>query len=200
MRGFATVRAPFAGIVTLRNAQIGDLVGPGASAAQPMFAMADVSRMRLYVNVPQSYAGQIHPGLQARLTVPDYPGKTFEARVTGDSGAISPQTGTLQVQLIAQNPDGALRPGGYAQVSFDMPGAGGSVRVPSSVLMFRGKGMEVATVDAQSHVHLRPVKVGRDNGSTVEIISGLVDGEAVVNNPPDSLMEGAPVQVGGRNG
>lgn len=200
MRGFATVRAPFSGIVTLRNAQIGDLVGPSAGAGQPMFAMDDVSRMRLYVNVPQSYAGQIHSGLSAQLTAPDYPGRTFQARVVGDSGAISTQTGTLQVELIADNPSGLLRPGGYAQVSFDMPGGKGTTSVPSSVLLFRGEGMQVATVDGQSRVHLVPVRIGRDNGSTVEIVSGLEPGRQIINNPPDSLAEGTLVHVGGANG
>jgi multidrug efflux pump subunit AcrA (membrane-fusion protein) len=111
MKAYATIRAPFAGVVTARNADIGDLVGPGASSQQPMFTIADISRIRLYVSVPQNYAAAMKPGLQARLTVPDYPGRQFTARLVGTSDAINPQTGTLQVQLVADNPGQVLRAG-----------------------------------------------------------------------------------------
>lgn len=196
-KDYATIRAPFAGVVTLRNAEIGDLVGPSSGATQPMFGMADVHRIRLYVSVPQSYSAAMKPGLQATLTVPDYPGRTFTAQVAGDSGSINTQSGTLQVQLIADNPGGILKPGGYAQVRFDVAGQAGVVTVPSSALVFRSAGMQVALVDAQGHVQMQPVSIGRDMGSTVEILSGLQQGERIVDNPPDSIAKGEAVHVGG---
>jgi multidrug efflux pump subunit AcrA (membrane-fusion protein) len=141
-KAYATVRAPFAGEVTGRNAEIGDLVGPGASNQQPMFTVADVRRIRLYASVPQSYSAAMKSGITASVTAPDYPGRTFTAHVVGTSGTIDPRTGTLQVQLIADNSGQVLKPGGYVQVSFDVPGQR-SVVVPSSAFVFRAAGMQV---------------------------------------------------------
>ncbi|WP_242149158.1 efflux RND transporter periplasmic adaptor subunit [Sphingomonas sp. BAUL-RG-20F-R05-02] len=200
-KAFSTVRAPFAGTVTVRSADIGDLVGPGASVQTPMFAVADTGRIRIYVNVPQSYSAAITPGLSATLTVPDYPGRTFAAHVVGSSGAINTQSGTFQVQLIADNRDGALRPGGYAQVSFDVRGQSGTVQIPSSTLLFRAQGTQIATVGAHHHIHLRPITIGRDLGQTVEVTSGLPATQKIVDNPPDSIAEGQLVRVeGGTHG
>ena len=199
MKSYATIRAPFAGVVTARNADIGDLVGPGASGQQPLFSLADVSRIRLYVSVPQSYSAAMKPGLTASITVPDYPGHQFSARVVGTSDAINPQTGTLQVQLIADNPGGLLKPGGYAQVIFAVPGQKGVVTIPSSALVFRAAGMQVATVGPDSRIHLHPVTIGRDSGGTVEIIAGLAPGLKIVDNPPDSLADGEQVQLAGKS-
>lgn len=198
LKGFAVVRAPFAGVVTARNADIGDLVGPGASGQQqPLFAVADVHRVRVYVSVPQAYSASMVPGLAATLTLPDYPGRTFPAQVIGNSNAINSQTGAFEVQLAADNPGNALKPGGFAQVRFDMPGQAGVVSVPSSVLLFRAQGTQVATVDPHGHVELRKVTIGRDLGPTVEVRAGLAAGERVVDNPPDSLAQGQLVRVVG---
>lgn len=197
LKGFATVRAPFAGVVTVRGADIGDLVGPGATSQQPLFAVADVRRIRIYVNVPQSYSAAMRPGLSATLTVPDYPGRSFNALVTAASGAIDPQSGTQQVQLVADNPGELLKPGGYAQVRFDVPAQGGTVQIPSSALVFRAAGTEVALVDATGHVRLRHVAIGRDLGQTVEITSGLSPTDRIVDNPPDSISTGELVRVQG---
>jgi RND family efflux transporter MFP subunit len=201
MKGYATVRAPFAGLVTLRNADIGDLVGPGLPGQQPMFALADVHRIRLYVNVPQSYSAAMKQGETATLTVPDYPGKTFDAQVIGTSGAINGQTGTLQVQLAADNPGELLKPGGYAQVRFVMTGHAGTVQIPSTSLIFRSAGTQVATVAPNGRIRLIPVTVGRDLGSTVEISGGLHGGERIVDSPPDSIAEDQLVRLdGGQSG
>ena len=197
LKGYATVRAPFAGLVTLRNADIGDLVGPGAANQQPMFALADVHRIRLYVNVPQSYSAAMKQGETATLTVPDYPGKTFDAHVIGTSGAINGQTGTLQVQLAADNPGELLKPGGYAQVRFAMSGQAATVRIPSTSLIFRSAGTQVATVGPDGRVRLMPVTVGRDLGSTIEIAGGLHSGERIVDNPPDSIADNELVHEDG---
>ncbi len=199
-KAYATVRAPFAGVVTARNADIGDLVGPGASNQQPMFAVADVHRIRLYVSVPQTYSAAMKAGLDATLTVPDYPGRTFDAHVIGTSGAINPQTGTLQVQLVAENPGEVLKPGGYAQVKFDVPAQAGTVTIPSSALVFRAAGTQVAMVGPGDRVHMQPVKLGRDLGGAVEVVSGVGRDARIVDNPPDSIAQGELVRVGQSNG
>ncbi len=190
---FAVVTAPFAGIVTARNADIGELVTAG-SAEQPLFEVADVHRIRVYVNVPQSYTAVLKTGLAAHLIVPEYPGRRFPARVVGTSGAIS-GTGTLLVQLMADNTDGALKPGGYAQVSLDVPAQPGAIRLASSALIFRDQGTQVATIDGDGRAHLQAITVGRDLGQTVEVTSGLAPHQQVVDNPPDSLADGEKVSV-----
>lgn len=199
-KAYATVRAPFAGIVTQRNAEIGDLVGPGAGNQEPMFQLADVRRIRLYVNVPQTYSAGMRDGLNATLTVPDYPGRSFTAHVIGSAGAINGQTGTLQVQLVAENPGEVLKPGGYAQVKFDVPGQGGTVTIPSSTLVFRSKGTQVATVGPDSKVRMLNVTLGRDLGGKVEVVSGLPANAKIVDNPPDSISNGELVRIGRANG
>jgi len=200
LKSYATVRAPFAGLVTARNVDIGDLVGPGATTQQPMFSVADVRRIRLYVSVPQTYAAAMTPGLSATLSVPDQPGRTFDARVIGTSGSINPQTGTLEVQLVADNPGQVLKPGGYAQVKFSVPGQAGTVTIPSSSLVFRAAGTQVAMIDASDHVRLQPVTLGRDLGNTVEVVSGLGRNARIVDNPPDSIAQGELVRVGNDHG
>jgi RND family efflux transporter MFP subunit len=200
LKGFATVRAPFAGVVTLRNADIGDLVGPGASSQQPLFAVADVHRIRLYVSVPQSYSAAMKPGLAATLIVPDYPGRSFDAHVIGTSGAINSQTGTLQVQLVADNPDEVLKPGGYAQVRFDVPGRAGTVQIPSSSLVFRSAGTQVAMIGPDDHVRMQRIRLGRDLGGSVEVTAGLDADARIVDNPPDSLADGELVRVDAAHG
>lgn len=195
MKAYATVRAPFAGVVTARNADIGDLVGPGATNQQPMFSVADIRRIRLYVNVPQSYSAAMRPGLAASLTVPDRPGQSFDAHVVGTSDAIDPHSGTLQVQLVADNPGGMLKPGGYTEVKFAVPGQSGTVTIPSSALVFRAAGTQVAMVGPDKHVSMRRIVLGRDLGGTVEVVSGLSRTARIVDNPPDSISQGELVRV-----
>ena len=195
-KAFATLRAPFSGIVTARNADIGDLVGPGATTQQPLFAVADVHAIRVYVGVPQAYSASMTTGLAATLTLPDYPARTFPARVVGNAGAINSQTGTFQVQLLADNPGAVLKPGGYAQVRFDVPGQAGTVQIPSSALVFRSKGTQVALVDPTGHIRMQAITLGRDLGGTVEVTSGLARGARIVDNPPDSIAQGELVRVG----
>lgn len=195
MKAYATVRAPFSGEVTMRNADIGDLVGPGASVQTPLFAMADEQRMRVYVNVPQQFGRAMHPGLAASLTIPEAPGTTFPAHVAATSGAVDSKNGAFQVQLVTDNPGGVLKAGGYAQVHFDLPVSSTTVTVPASALVLRGQGTRVATVTPQGRVHLVQVILGRDLGGSVEIASGLARGARVIDNPPDSITEGEAVQI-----
>jgi len=193
LKAFATIRTPFAGIVTARSADIGDLVGP--TSQQPLFSVADIRRIRVYVSVPQAYSAAIRPGLAATLTVPDYPGRTFPAHVIGSSGAINPQSGAFQVQLITDNSGEVLKPGSYAQVSFGVAGRAGAVQIPSSALVFRAQGAQVALVGPDDRIRLRKIVVGRDLGQTVEVASGLSATDRVVDNPPDSVSDGELVRI-----
>ncbi|HWU01857.1 MAG TPA: efflux RND transporter periplasmic adaptor subunit [Novosphingobium sp.] len=195
MKAYATVRAPFGGIVTLRNADIGDLVGPGATNPQPMFGLADDRQLRIYVDVPQQYAPQMRAGLAATLSVPAWPGRSFTAKVMDQSGAVDSQSGSLKVELLAANPDHALKPGGFAQVHFALPVPANRVSVPASALIMRSGGTRVATVTPQGRAHLIPVVIGHDMGNTVEIASGLPQGTKIIDSPPDSLAEGDKVAV-----
>lgn len=198
-KAFATLRAPFAGIVTARNADIGDLVGPGATTQQPLFAVADVHTIRVYVSVPQAYSAAMTPGLTATLTLPAYASRTFPAHLIGNSGAVNSQTGTFQVQLLADNPGQVLKPGGYAEVRFAVPGQAGTVQIPSSTLVFRAQGTQVALVGPDGHVQLRSITLGRDLGGSVEVTSGLDAHAKIINNPPDSLAQGELVRIGDGN-
>jgi len=196
LQGFTRLSAPFAGIVTSRSAQIGALVVSGNAAAQPLFTVSDVHRMRIYVRVPQGYSAQVHPGLHATMTLPEYPGRNFDATLTRSAGAVDVQSGTVLVELQADNGDGALKPGAYAQVSF--PASGGSstaVRLPSSAVIFGEKGPVVAIVDNQGKVTMKSVTVGRDEGAQVEITAGLSGNEKVINAPPDAIQTGDRVEV-----
>ena len=195
MKAYATLRAPFAGEVTMRNADIGDLVGPGATAQTPLFIMADEHRMRIYVNVPQQYSAAMHAGLTADLMVPEAPSRVFHAQLIATSGAIDSRSGALQVQLVTDNADGALKTGGYAQLRFDLPNASAQVTLPASALVLRAAGTQVATVTSQRRVHMLRVELGRDLGGTVEIASGLPPATKVIDNPPDSVSEGEKVRV-----
>ncbi|MDE1916249.1 MAG: efflux RND transporter periplasmic adaptor subunit [Sphingomonadales bacterium] len=200
LKSYATVRAPFAGIVTSRNSDIGDLVGPGSTNPQPMFSVADLNRIRIYVNVPQQYSAQMKAGQTATLNIPEAPGQELKATVLAQANAINPQSGALQVQLVTDNPTHLLKPGGYAQVTFSLPSPVGLTTVPSGALILRGGGTRVATVTPGGRIHLIPVTVGRDMGATVQITSGLPVTTKIVEDPTDSIAEGQKVRIGGDHG
>ncbi len=195
MKAYATVRAPFTGEVTMRDADIGDLVGPGATTQQPLFAMADEHRIRVYVNVPQQYATAMHQGLGASLSIPEAPGKEIPAQLLAASGAVNSQNGAFQVQLLTDNPGRMLKSGGYAQVHFQLSSSASLVTIPSNALVLRGSGTKVATVDKNGRVHLLPVVLGRDLGASVEVSSGLTANTPIIDNPPDSIANGEQVHV-----
>lgn len=202
LEGFKRIVAPFDGVVTERNANIGALVnaGAGASAASSLFKVSDIHLLRVYVNVPQAYSAAIKAGMKARLTLPQYSGRSFAATVVSDAGAVSSQSGALLVELEVQNTDGALKPGDFAQVRFDLPPSAGVVRIPSSALIFRRAGLQVATVGADGHAHLRPATLARDLGGQVELSSGATASDRVIDTPPDSLEDGDLVRVAAPTG
>ena len=190
---FAQITAPFDGVVTARNLDIGALVG-SSSTGNPLFTVSDTHSLRLYVNVPQSYTAEIVPGMAVSLTVPEYPGRAFPARLSSTSGAISSQSSTMLVQFEAANPDGLLKPGDVAQVDLRLP-AQGNLRLPAGALIFRASGLAVATVGPDDHVRIKPVTIGVDLGASVLVSSGLAPGDRVISNPPDSLASGDVVRI-----
>lgn len=202
LEGFERIVAPFDGVITARDTDIGQLINAGSGTGPELFRIADMHRLRLYVRVPQSDAAAMHPGLTAQLRFPDRPGRTYAATVATTSSAIDTATRTLMVELVVDNKSGELLPGAYTEVHFDLPAnaAGESFRLPANVLLFRGDGLHVATVGADDRVVMKPVMIGRDYGSAIEIVSGLSANDEVILSPPDSLTEGAVVRVVKRAG
>ena len=195
--GFRRLVAPFDGVVTSRAVDVGALVTVGTGAA-PLFTVADLSRMRIYVRVPQNYASYIKPGMAVTFTTPQHPGRSFTATLEASAGAVTASTGTVLVQFVLDNKDAALQPGAYAEVSFPLPGNANGIRVPATALMFRDDGMQVATVDATNHVKLKTVTIARDMGTAVDVTSGVARSDRIIDNPPDSLQDGDPVRVAGK--
>jgi len=199
LEDFKKLVAPFDGIVTARNTDIGALInagsGAGAGSAPLLFKVADVHEMRVFVQVPQELSAQMRPGLTAQLQLPQYPDRSFEATVATTAGAIEQSARTLLVELHAQNPDNRLQPGTYAEVHFDLPAQPDMVRIPTSALIFREQGLEVAVVGPGDRIEMRKVKLGRNLGTDVEVLTGLTPRDHVVDSPPDSLAQGDPVRV-----
>lgn len=195
MEGFKRILAPFDGVVTSRTTDIGVLIAAGAPTDPGLFTVADVSKLRIYVKAPQAYSADIHVGSTATLTVPEYPGRIFTATMVSASGAVSDQSGTMTIELQADNRGGLLKPGDYAQVTFNLPAVQGLVRLPSSALLFRHRGMAVATLGADNKARLKFITVSRDLGPTVEVASGLSPSDRIIDNPPDSLVDGEVVRV-----
>jgi len=202
LEGFKKIIAPFDGVVTARETDIGALInagsGTGGGNGPELFRVADIHKMRIYVQVPQQLSAGIKPGLAAELHLPQYPDKTFNAVVATTSSAINTNARTLLVELHADNPDSQLQPGAYAQVGFELPSNPNVVRVPTSALIFREHGMEVAILGPNDKIELRPVTLGRNLGTEVEVVNGLSVSDRLVNSPPDSLANGDTVRVAGQ--
>jgi RND family efflux transporter MFP subunit len=196
LKTFARITAPFDGVVTGRSVDVGALINAGAGTdGSPLFRVQDIHQMRVYVDVPQNYSAQIRPGLTATLTLPEYPGKVFSASLDSTSRAISDKSNALLVELLADNHDGVLKPGEYARVSLNLPAAGGQLEVPASALVFRHRGLQVATVLSNDRVLMKPVTITVDLGTKVEIGTGLSPADRVIDNPPDSISSGDPVHI-----
>lgn len=195
LQGFNRITAPFAGTITSRATQIGALVTAGNAAAQPLFTVSDVHEMRVYVRVPQGFSAQVHPGLKASLTVPEYPGRTFPLTVSRTAGAVDPASGTMLVELLAPNSDRALKPGAYAQVSFPGTAVAGGWRLPGGAVIFNDNGTSIAVVGPDNKVAIKRVSVARDEGKTVVINAGLTGHERVIATPPDAIEPGDRVDV-----
>jgi RND family efflux transporter MFP subunit len=200
LESFKRITAPFDGVVTTRSTDVGALISVGGPADTPLFTVADERRLRIYVRVPQAYSADIRPGMSATFTVPEYPGRSFTAKLAASADAVTPQSGTLLIQLQIDNADKALKPGDYAQVRFTLPADGRALQAPASALMFRDTGMAVAVLGPDGRAAIRPVTIGRDLGTTVEIASGLTAADRLIDNPPDSLRAGDPVKIAAPSG
>jgi RND family efflux transporter MFP subunit len=195
MEDFRRITAPFNGVVTARNTDIGALINAGSTSGVELFKVADIHQMRVYVRVPQAFSGELHPGLTARLRLAQYPGETFTARLATTSNAISKESRTVLVELMADNAAGKLWPGTFAEVHFQLPPDADVYRVPTSALVFREHGLEVATVGADNTVVMKPITPGRDLGTEIEVRAGLAPSDRVIDSPSDSLSAGDVVKV-----
>jgi RND family efflux transporter MFP subunit len=195
LESFKRVVAPFAGVVTERNTDVGALINAGQSPGSALFRVADTHRLRIYVSVPQAYAAAIQPGLAAALVFTDRPAQRYSAAVTSTARALDAASRTLQVELQIDNPTGELLPGSYAQVHFTLSAGANTLRVPVNTVLFRAQGLQVATLDHEHRVHLKSITQGRDFGTEIEVLTGVDAADILVVNPPDSISEGAPVRI-----
>jgi RND family efflux transporter MFP subunit len=191
LEAFRRVVAPFGGVVTARNTDIGALIDAGSNHGQPLFKVADIHRMRLYVDVPQAYSAMLQPGLMATFTMPQFPGRTFTGTLATSSNAVNAESRTVLAELDVPNPDGVLWPGAYAQVTFDVKPAAGALQIPASAIIFQQNDTQVAVVEPDDTVKLVPVDLGRDMGAMgVQVLTGLTADEKIVDSPPDDLADG----------
>ena len=195
LESFKRVVAPFDGVVTARNTDIGALINAGQSTGSQLFRVADTKRLRVYVAVPEQFAPEVRPGLRAQLRFNEHPGITYPATVVRTSEALDPSARTLEVELQVDNSKGELFPGAYAEVHFNLPGSASTLRVPATALVFRSAGLQVATVVRANRVKLRKIQQGRDFGTTVEVLTGLSPNDLIVVNPPDSIADGEVVRI-----
>jgi RND family efflux transporter MFP subunit len=190
MESFKRVYAPFAGVITLRNVDVGALVNSGNTL---LFRVAQTATLRTYINVPQSDADSIRPGEQAQLSVSNIPGRHFKGTVARTANSLDPNSRTMLVEIQVPNADGVLLPGMYAQVNLSSARANPPLLVPGGALIIRAEGTQVAVVRPDHTVHFQKIEIGRDYGDRLEIVSGLEPGDTVINNPRDFVREGVKV-------
>jgi RND family efflux transporter MFP subunit len=197
MESFKSIIAPFDGIVTQRNIDVGALVtaGTGGNAGQALFEVSDLHKVRIYVQVPQAFSAALTPGLKATFEMPQYPGQQFEATLVTTSHAMDASSRSMLVQLQADNTEGKFFSGAYCQVHFKLPGDPNMVRVPATALLPVNLGVEVAVMGDGNKAILKSVQLGRDFGDTVEVTSGLASQDQVIDSPPETLRSGDQVQV-----
>jgi RND family efflux transporter MFP subunit len=194
MQSFKQIVAPFDGVVTARNTDIGALINSG-SAGQPLFVVSDLHRVRIYVQVPQAFTADLRPGLNATFEMPQYPGQTFNATLVTTSNAMNEASRSMQVELQADNSDGRLFGGAYCRVDFQIPGNPNALRLPATALMPANRGAQIAVVGAGNKVVLKAIQLGRDFGDTVEVTAGLSPQDQVIDSPPETLQNGDAVQL-----
>jgi RND family efflux transporter MFP subunit len=192
---FKHVVAPFDGVVTARETDIGALINAGSGQGPELFRVADKTKLRIYIQVPQNYASVFTSGGTVQLVFAEHPGKTFEARMARTAQALDPASRTLLVQLEADNSKGELLPGGLTEVHIKTPAGNPSVRLPASALLFRAEGLRVATIDDNGHAKLHPISIGRDFGKEVEVLTGIEAGQMVILDPPDSIIDDEQVRI-----
>jgi RND family efflux transporter MFP subunit len=195
MEMFKSIVAPFDGVVTERNTDVGALINAGSSTGTALFEVSDLHKVRIYVQVPQAFAGQLHPGLNANFEMPQYPGQQFDASVVTMSHAMIASSRSMLVELQADNTEGKYFAGAYCQVHFQLPSDPNVVRVPATALVPANNGTDVAVMGAGNKVQLKPVQLGRDFGDSVEVVAGLSTTDRVIDSPPETLQTGDQVQL-----
>jgi RND family efflux transporter MFP subunit len=196
LQSFERIYAPFSGVVTARNTDLGDLIDAGSGSAQPkdLFRIAATGKLRVFVAVPEIYAPDIHDGDTVSLTLDEYPGQQFIGRIARNSSAIDMASRTLNVEVDVDNPQGKLLPGAYVFAHFKLPQQQAQLSVPANTLLFRSEGLRVAVV-RDGRVHLQPITIAKDNGATLQIGSGLNASDEIILDPADSIAEDQPVHV-----
>jgi len=194
LQAYKRIHAPFDGVITARNVDVGTLIDAGIGPAKEMFHIASTKRLRAFVNVPQSYAREVNPGMTAELTLAEFPGQRFKGTFARSAQSIDTATRTLLAEVDVENEKGELLPGSYAQVHLKLSSEHAALIVPVNTLLFRPEGVMVAILQAD-HAVLTPIKLGKDYGSEVEVVSGLAATDSIILNPSDSLVSGAPVRV-----
>jgi RND family efflux transporter MFP subunit len=195
MQSFKQVAAPFDGVVTARNTDVGALINIGNTPGQELFEISDLRRVRIYAQVPQAFTADLRPGLKATFEMPQYPGQTFDATLVTTSNAMNATSHSMLVQLQADNSDGKLLGGTYCKVTFQIPGDPNIVRLSATALLPVNRGAQVAVLGDGNKVTLKPVKLGRDFGDSVEVIAGLSPQDRVIDSPPETLQSGDVVQL-----
>jgi RND family efflux transporter MFP subunit len=197
MQSFKTLAAPFDGVVTARNVEIGMLMNSGGGSGQALFEVSDLHRVRIFVQVPQSFTAGLAPGMKATFEMPQYPGVEFDATLSHISKSINASSHSMQVELQADNAAGKFFGGSYCNVHFEIPTDANLVKIPSTALITGNQGTQVATLDSNDKVVLKSVKLGRDLGDSVEVIAGLTPSDRIINSPPETLVTGDTVRVAG---
>jgi RND family efflux transporter MFP subunit len=195
MQSFERVYAPFDGVITARNVDVGALIDAGANTpGKELFHEGQINTLRTYVSVPEIYSGAAQPGVKAYLTLEEYPGRKFAGTVVRNANAIDTASRTLLVEVDVKNPTGELLPGSYVSVHLKIPSKIAGLVIPANALIFQSEGLQAAVV-RNGHVALVPIKIGHDYGNTVEVVSGLSPDDEVIVNPSDSIIDGEPVQI-----
>ena len=195
MQSFKQIVAPFDGVVTLRNTDIGALINAGSSTGQELFEVSDLHRVRIYVQVPQAFSANLHAGLKASFEMPQYPGQKFDATLITTSNAMNATSRSMLVELQADNSDGKFLGGTYTRVEFQIPSDPNMVRLPATALMPVNNGAQVAVLGDGNKAVLKSIQLGRDFGDSVEVTAGLAPQDQVIDSPPETLRSGDAVQV-----
>jgi membrane fusion protein (multidrug efflux system) len=200
LAGYKKITAPFDGVVTSRQTDIGALINSGGGTGPAMFVVSDIKKLRVYVDVPQNYVPSIKIGAKAILSMPDYPNRTFPATVEASSQSVNVSTGTTQMQLALDNSKEELMPGGYASVRMSLARENAPLHIPSSALVFNQSGLRVATVTPDDKILFKTVTIARDLGRDIELASGIAPEDRVIVAPPDGIADGDQVRVAGAKG
>jgi membrane fusion protein (multidrug efflux system) len=195
LAGYKKITAPFDGIVTARNTDVGALINAGGGSGPPMFIVSDIKKLRVYVNVPQTYVPSVKIGAKATISVPEYPTRTFEATVEASAQSVDVNSGTTQMQLALDNSAGELMPGGFANVRLGLQRDSVPLNIPASALIFDQKGLRVATVTSDNKILFKPVTIARDLGREIQLAGGVTLDDRIISTPPDGIIDGDQVRV-----